>query len=227
VPNRDEHILEVDARRGVGVRVPGHDRAQAERLRELAEGRVAAGVAARERPLQLDEEPLRPERPCQAGRTVRVAHCEPHPRAAGEADEPLVALLEERLVEPRLEAAPGVRGGQEPAEVGVAFRRLDEERHVRAAPERHLGPGDRTDAELLRGVGELERAVQPVVVGERERLVAVLRGREHQLLWPRGAVQERVGAVAVELDVPAHGARRFSTVAAWPSRRSSPTTAAS
>jgi len=47
---------------------------------------------------------------------------------------------------------------------------------VRAAGERHLGAGDRADAERLRRVRELERAVETVVVGERERAVAELGG---------------------------------------------------
>ena len=70
-----------------------------------------------------------------------------------------------------------------------------------AAGERHLGAGDRPHAELLRGVGELERAVDAVVVGERERRVAELGGTGGELFRQRGAVEERVRRVAVELDV--------------------------
>ena len=126
MPDGDEHVLELHPGGGVGVRVPGHDRAQAERLRELAERGIAAGVASRERPLELDEEALRPKRLREAGRAVRVAHGEPGARAAGEADESVVSLLEERPGRAALEAPPRVRGGQEPAEVGVALGRLDQ-----------------------------------------------------------------------------------------------------
>jgi hypothetical protein len=42
-------------------------------------------------------------------------------------------------------------------------------------------------------VGELERAVDAVVVGERERLVAELGGPRGDLLGQRGAVEERIG----------------------------------
>ena len=72
---------------------------------------------------------------------------------------------------------------------------------MRAVRERHLGAGDRAEAERPRRVRELERAVDAVVVGERERLVAELDGAGGELLRLRGAVEERVGGVAVELDV--------------------------
>jgi quercetin dioxygenase-like cupin family protein len=48
---------------------------------------------------------------------------------------------------------------------------------------------------------ELERAVDAVVVGERERLVPELRGTRRELLWLRRAVEERIRGVAMELDV--------------------------
>jgi len=46
---------------------------------------------------------------------------------------------------------------------------------------------------VLRGVRELERAVEPVVVGERECLVAELDRLGGELFGQRGAVQERIG----------------------------------
>jgi hypothetical protein len=42
-------------------------------------------------------------------------------------------------------------------------------------------------------VRELERAVDAVVVGERERLVAKLGRSRRELLGQRGAVEERIG----------------------------------
>ena len=56
--------------------------------------------------------------------------------------------------------------------------------------ERHLGAGDRTEPERLRGVRELERAVDAVVIGERERRIAELGGADGQLFGQRGAVEE-------------------------------------
>ena len=48
-------------------------------------------------------------------------------------------------------------------------------------------------AERLRRMRELERAVDPVVIGQRQRLVAELRCLGRELLRERGSVQERIG----------------------------------
>ena len=53
---------------------------------------------------------------------------------------------------------------------------------MRTAVQGDLGAGDRADADELRRVGELERAVDAVVIGERERLVAELCRPQRQLL---------------------------------------------
>ena len=93
----------------------------------------------------------RPKALRDAGGGVRVADGEPVARAAGEADEALV-VLEQRLAaasaggsgsRPRFGPRARVRGGEQPAEVRVALRRLDEQRDVGAAVERDLGAGDR------------------------------------------------------------------------------------
>ena len=62
-----------------------------------------------------------------------------------------------------------------------------------SADERHLGTGERPHPHELRRVGELERAVDAVVVGEREGLVAELRRPQSELLGMRSAVEERIG----------------------------------
>jgi hypothetical protein len=72
---------------------------------------------------------------------------------------------------------------------------------MRPVGEGHLGAGDRADAERLRRVRELERAVDAVVVGERERLVAELRRLNRELLRQRRPVEERVRRVGMQLDV--------------------------
>ena len=184
----------------VRVDVAGRDRAHAQRLGEVAQRGETARVASLVRALQLDEEAFRPERARQGPRAVRVADRETVPRAAGEADEPLVQLGEQPGVERRrqrlrtfLWSGPRVRGREQTAEVRVAPRRLDEQRHVRAVRERDLGAGDRPHAERPRRVRELERAVHPVVVGQRERLVAQLGRAGRELLRQRGAVEERIG----------------------------------
>ena len=72
---------------------------------------LPARVAALVRALELDEEPLPAEGARQRGGAVRVATPEPVPRAAGEADEPLIQLGEQRGVERRRrEARPAGRG---------------------------------------------------------------------------------------------------------------------
>ena len=196
VADRDEDVLERGAARVVSVDVAGDDRPDARMLGQVAEVSVPARVTALERPLQLDVEALRPEGARERCGGVRVAHAEPVAGTAGEADEALVQLGEQRGIERRRQQLAflwpglGVRGGQQAAEVRVALRRLDEDGDVRTAVEGDLGPGDRADADELRRVRELERAVDAVVVGERERLVAELRRPQRQLLRMGGAVQK-------------------------------------
>ena len=139
---------------------------------------------------------------------------EPVAGAAGEADEPLVQLVERLERDARLEEhavilpfRPRTRvgSGEDPAEVRVPPAALTEQGDVRAAFDRDLGAGDRADAELLRRVRELERAVDAVVVGQRERRIAE-RGRPGgQLLRMGRPVEERVRRMAVELDVGGSG----------------------
>ena len=120
-------------------------------------------------------------RPNARGETdggVRIAYGEPVARATGETDEPFRVLLDEGLSDGRrqrlaifsaLPAGACMRLGEDAAQVRVATARLDEQGDVMPVLQRHLGAGDRPDAKRLRGVGELERAVDAVVVGERER----------------------------------------------------------
>ena len=206
--DRDEDVLQRRRDDVVRVRVAGDERRHAQRRREIAQRGVAPRVAALVRPLQLDEEVLASEDVREPRRRVRIADGEPVPRAPGEADEPLVQLLEQRRLERRrqrlaslLRPRPRMRRGEQPAEIRVPLLRLDEQRDVRAAVEGQLRAGDRPDAEALRRVRELERAVDAVVVGERERLVPELRRPRRELLRLRRPVQERVGAVRVQLDV--------------------------
>ena len=122
-----------------------------------------------------------------------------------------------------LRTRSGMGRGQDAAEVRVALAALAEQRDVRSstprsgagqagtsapgrlrrayAAECHLGAGDRPYSRELGGVRELERAVDAVVIGERERLVAELRRTGCELLRMRRPVEERVCGVTVELDV--------------------------
>ena len=188
VANGDHRVLERGATRVVRMRIAGGDGLDAQRLGELAQPRVPPRVAPLVRALELDEEPLAPERASQLGCRIRILDTEPVPRTAGQADETLVQLRQERRIERRrhqlgrLGASAGMRRGQEPAEIRVSAGALDEQRHVRAAAQRHLGAGDRPHSERLRRVRELERAVDAVVVGQRERFVAELGRPRSELL---------------------------------------------
>ena len=67
-----------------------------------------------------------------------------------------------------------------------------------------LGAVQRAQAERPRALGELHRAGDRVVVGQREGLVAEFERGDHELLGQRSAVEERVGRVSVQLRVDRH-----------------------
>ena len=139
---------------------------------------------------------------------IRVAHSESVARAAGETDEPFVQLLEQVLVEARrqhisvlLRTRVRMRVREQTAEVRVALRRLDKQRHMCTTFERDLGAGDRPHAEVLRRVGELEGAVDPIVVGQCKRWDSRAQPPAPPAPRARMPVKERVGAVGMELDI--------------------------
>ena len=82
---------------------------------------------------------------------------------------------------------------------------ISRQRFVRTVGKRELGTGDGTHAEVLRCVRELERAVDPVVIRDRQCRIAELRRADRQLLRQRGAVQKRIRRVRVQLDVRHRG----------------------
>jgi hypothetical protein len=171
---------------------------------------VAAAVALRERALQLDPEPLGAERaqqppPHRRGAGVVAAlDASPHralARAAGQAHEPLGVALHVLESDGRLRgglrrarraplARAAVRLRDQQAQVAVAGRALAQEREVRAVVERQLGPCERPDAERLCGLRKLHRAVQAVVVGERDRRVALLGCGARELYRMRRTVEK-------------------------------------
>ena len=197
----------------VRVDVAGRDRLDAEVLGEVAQERQPARVAALERALELDEEALAAERAGEARCGVRIEQAEAVPRAAGEADEPLVQLRDGLE---RTEGGSGSRSSRPARRVPAcavvsrrqrfAYPRRDSTSSVTCAPPSSVtsAPVIAPHAERLRRVRELERAVDAVVVGERERLVAELRRARRELLRLRRPVEERVRRVAVELDVSGH-----------------------
>jgi hypothetical protein len=199
VPDRDHRVLEERAPAVVRVDVAGDDGLHADRVRELPQPRVALRVAPVVRALELDEEPVAPEDRRQLGRAVAAAGRKTVARAAGQADEAFVVRRKQVPVEARrdrlrrLWPRSRVGGGQQPTEVRVPARGLDEQRDVRPVRQRHFRPGDRPHPERRGRVGELERPVDAVVIRERERLVAELRRARRKLLRVRGSVEERIG----------------------------------
>jgi hypothetical protein len=128
-------------------------------------------------------------------------------RAPGEAHEALgvtLHLLKRDLRRPRLPprvvAGAAVRLRDQPAEVAVAGRILDQEGEVEVL-DGELRSDDRSDVEVLAGMRELHRAPQPVVVGERESGISELGRRGRELEWGRGPIQERERGMTVQLDV--------------------------
>ena len=190
--DRDEDVLEHGATRAVRMDVSGHHGFDTQRLCEMAERDVSPRIAPLVRPLELDEEVVAAEDVSEPDGGVRVEHAETVARAARETDEPVLPLLEQRRVERRLEPVGRVRLGQQPAEIRVALRRLDEQRDVRAAVERHLCARDWANAERLRCVRELERPVHTVVVRERERLVSELSRPDYELFRLGSTIEKRI-----------------------------------
>ena len=196
--DRDQGVLEGAALLVVRVDVAGDDGGDAEIAGELPQGGDTAGVAPLVRALELDVEAVF-ERGFDAGCCVRIARSQAVSCAAGQTDEAVGVgeqRLERQLGRERLGALlrprAGVRLGEQAAEVRVSLRRLDEQGDVRTAGQRQLGAGDRPDAERLGCMGELERAADGVVVGERKRLVAEVGGAGGELVGQRGAVEERI-----------------------------------
>ena len=114
--------------------------------------------------------------------------------------------LERGERQPRIETlGPQVGLRQQPAEIRVALRSLRKQNQMTAIGEYDFGAGDRLQAERLRGMGERERAIDAVAVGERQCGIAEpVRFGEELVGW-RGAVEKRISGVAVELGVHAVG----------------------
>ena len=102
VTDGDEDVLQRRPASMVRMNVARDECRDAEYAGEIAQTGVAARVATLVRTLELDEEAVRAEGTGKARGTVGVAHRDSVPRAAGEADEPLVQLLEQVWIERRI-----------------------------------------------------------------------------------------------------------------------------
>ena len=107
--DRHERVLQQRSPRMVRVDVSGRDRLDSEVLGQVAKRGVRRVSPALVRPLELDEEALAAERPSEPRGAARITNAEAHPRAAGEADEPL-GELRHRLQGHRGLEGPGMPG---------------------------------------------------------------------------------------------------------------------
>ena len=204
VAQRDERVLQRRSRARVRVDVAGGDGRHPEPLRQLRELAVARAVVALEGALQLDPQVVGAEggqQPPQRRLVVDAvvgAAAQQH-EAGGVLLERLERDRGRRLV---LVAVVDVRAGDDPAQVAPARRVLDQQRDVAAVLiEIHLDPVDGPQPQRLGGHRELHRARDPVVVGDRHRLVPGLDRGGRELRGRGRAVQEGEGRVRVELDV--------------------------
>ncbi len=211
VADRDEHVVQPVALAPVVVHVGRRHRVEPGVVREIAQRAGQGAVAANVIALQLDEEPVPPEHRAAAlgqparGRLPRSAQDRRQQTRAAprQDDQPLVPCFERGEIEPRVAAVfpAEMRLREQAAQVRIAPRRLGEQGDVRPVEQRDLGAGDRLEAVLRRPLRERHRAVQSVVIGERESRIAETRCLEHQVLGQRRAIEEGEGGVAVELDI--------------------------
>ena len=206
VARGDEGVLEGRARGAWAWTLPLATQRSSRRARERGERAVAGAVAGEERALQLDAQALAAEGLAQRAHARLVVDAALRAAASG-SGAPRRARRS-----PRSETAggEGSRGRSRVWAWASVSRRQrlrqprslgDQQRQVAAVVEGQLGAVDRPQPDRAGGVGELHRAVDAVVVGQRERAVAQLERGGGELLGQRGAVEERVGGVAVELGV--------------------------
>ena len=150
--------------------------------------------------------------PAAGRRAPRRPASAPSPGAAGEADEPLVAL-EQRVERQRRGegVAIGLRAAVSACASVSSRQRLCQPVALSTSSVRwksrlgvddgELRADDRPHPEPVARLRELHRPADVVVVGEREGRIAVLGGAGGELLGQRGAVAERVRGVGVELYV--------------------------
>ena len=231
VAQGDEGVLQRRPLARVRVDVAGGDGRHAQAAGQLGQRPVARAVVAQERPLELDAQAITAEAVEQRAQRRLVVDAvggaaaqadEPggvlddrgerelrrhvDPPHAG-ADQRLVAALPGAprgailgvLVD--RSARVRVRAREQEAQVPPAVLVLHQQREVAPVVEVDLRAVDRPQPERRGRLGELHRARDAVVVGERHRPVPELGRGGRQLVGQRRAVEEREGRVGVELDV--------------------------
>ena len=211
------------------MRSGGGDDADAEARRQPGQRRVAFVVERLTVMGQLDADPAGAEpvhqigqRPLRRVRTAigkRLAHMA---FAAPGQDVPVPAggLGQRVEVVARLAllAAGQVRRGQLPRQPSVAFRAAGQHQQVRAGrirllgagarPQRQFGAEDGAHVEFGGRFGEPHRAVQAVVVGQRQGAQIQPGGLLDQLLRRAGPVEEAVRRMRMQLGIRDGGAGR-------------------
>ena len=177
---------------------------------------VARAVVAQEGALQLDAQALGPERLAQppqrrlvvdAGsaqplRQTRPSACSSTVAAGRRADAVGGRHAGRGRVARGFVARVRVRAGEDAGKVATTAASSTEQRQVAAVVEVELGAVDRPQARAPGAPdGELHRARDRVVVGQRERLIAQRERRGHELVGQRGPVEERERRMAVQLHV--------------------------
>ncbi len=146
--------------------------------------------------------------------------------AAGERDQPLRMLGEQRLVDPRLVVVPlEVRQAGELDQVAVTFQVLDEQDQVvgiavgpsfllmaRATRDVGLLPDDGVDPGGFRLQVEIDRAIEHAVVGERDRRHPGLDRQADHLGDPARPIEQAELRVSMEMN-EAHAVRSSLTTA--------------
>ena len=184
------------------------------RRASACQGTVAGAVVTVERALELDVEALRAEGVEQPAGERLVVSMRARRRhgggavehrargAAAQADETLGVVDQPLHVQVRLAevaataalAGVGVGEREDPAEVAPAAPVAHEQREVPGGPlaaeDVHLGALDRPHPVLGSGLGQLHRAADGVVIGQRERGVAELPRTLGELVGQGGPVQE-------------------------------------
>ena len=221
-PDRAHRHGQPSARRMREMRCGGGDDVHAEPPRQPGQRGIAFVVERLAVMGQLDADPAcaepvhqigqRPPRRIRTTLGKRLAHMA---FAASGQDVPVPAgRLGQRIeVVARLAllAAGQVRGGQLPRQAPVAFRAAGQHQQMRAGrvrllgagarPQRQFGAEDGTHVKLRGRFGEPHRAVQAVVVGQRQRTQIQPGGLLDQLLRRAGAVEKAVRRMRMQLGV--------------------------
>ena len=203
VAQGDERVLQRRPRAAVRVDVAGRHRRQPEALGQLGEAAVARAVVAVEGTLELHAQVVGAEDPPQP-RAGPARHGRPGARSRSGRRARRRAPRAWRTGRPA--AGRPCRGRARARAVTIQQRLRQPVASStssvtwRPSSSAISAPWIALQPEARGGLRELHRAAQAVVVGERERLVAELRRRPHQLVRERGPVEEGIGGVGMELD---------------------------